>query len=246
MSHADAPSILLVDDDVDICRNLRDILGDLNYRVDIAHDGPTALRLIASRHYDLALLDLRMPGMDGLTLYREIKSRSAGTAAIIVTAFIAAGTEQEALAAGCWKVMTKPIDFPQLLTSVDEALGRPVVMVVDDDRDLCQSLWDVLRGRGYRVDLAHDAREAAEHLRDRSFHVVLIDLKLPDADGGEVYRLVREANPEARTVLITGARPEMEELVNQVLSEGADSICYKPFDVQELVQTVDRLVPEVD
>jgi DNA-binding response OmpR family regulator len=94
------------------------------------------------------------------------------------------------------------------------------------------------------VDLAHDAQEAAEHLRDRTFHVVLIDLKLPGADGGEVYRLVRQANPDARTVLITGARPETEALIHQVLSEGADSVCYKPFDVQELVQTVDRLVPD--
>src|SRR5579864_5581971 len=80
------PSILVVDDDVDTCRNLSDILTDLGYRVDTAHDGPTALELVRQNAYDVALLDYKMPGMDGLTLYREIKRLRAGTVAIVVTA----------------------------------------------------------------------------------------------------------------------------------------------------------------
>src|SRR5512147_828002 len=74
-----SPTLLLVDDDVDICANLADILGDLGgYRVDVAHDGPTALELVRQRPFDVALLDLKMPGMDGLTLYRELKKLRAG------------------------------------------------------------------------------------------------------------------------------------------------------------------------
>ena len=80
------PSILVVDDEVDTCRNLSDILTDLGYRVDVAHDGLTALELVRQKPYDVALLDLKMPGMDGLTLYREIKKVRAGTVAIVVTA----------------------------------------------------------------------------------------------------------------------------------------------------------------
>src|SRR5262249_19103752 len=72
-------SILVVDDDVDTCRNLSDILTDLGYRVDVAHDGPSALELVRRHAYDIALLDYKMPGMDGLTLYREIKGLRAGT-----------------------------------------------------------------------------------------------------------------------------------------------------------------------
>ena len=89
---------------------------------------------------------------------------------------------------------------------MDEALGQPLVLVVDDDHDLCANLWDLLRDRGFRVGLAHDGREAAEQLKDSTFKVVLIDMRIPDGDGGEVFRMVREANPQARTVLITGYR----------------------------------------
>lgn len=82
-----APLILVVDDEVDICHNVADILSDLGCSVDVAHDGFAALDLVRRKPYDVALLDLKMPGMDGLTLYREIKKLRAGTVAIIVSAY---------------------------------------------------------------------------------------------------------------------------------------------------------------
>src|SRR5262245_58434881 len=238
------PSVLVVDDDVDTCRNLSDILTDLGYRVDMAHDGPSALELVRRKAYDVALLDYKMPGMDGLTLYREIKKLRAGTVAIVVTAYASSNTATEALSAGAWQVLAKPIDFPKLLGLVNEALGQPLVMVVDDDHDLCTTLWELLRDRGYRVSLAHDEKQAAEQLKDQQFKVVLIDMKLPAADGSAVFRRVRQTNPQTRTVVITGYRAEMDRLVNQVVDEGADAVCYKPFDVPSLLSTLKKLSDE--
>jgi DNA-binding NtrC family response regulator len=235
------PRLLLVDDDVDICRNLSDILSDLGYRVECAHSGPAALDLARRSPFDLALLDLRMPGMDGITLHRELKRIRPGTVALLVTAYAGAETTAEALAAGAWQVVAKPVDFPRLLGLVDEAINQPLVLVVDDDRDLCASLWDLLRERGYRVSLAHDVDEAALRLKEAVHKVVLIDMKIPGGNGIDVYTTVREANPEARTVLITGHRPEMEVLVEQILAEGADDVCYKPFDVPQLLDLLERL-----
>ncbi len=234
-------SILVVDDEVDTCRNLFDILTDLGYRVDIAHDGPSALELVRRNHYEIALLDLKMPGMDGLTLYREIKKLRAGTVAIVVTAYASSQTAEAVLSAGAWKVLPKPVDFPKLLRLVDEALGQPLVMVVDDDHDMCANLWDILRERGYRVSVAHDEREAAQLLKFSPFRVVLIDMKLPDADGASVFRLVRATHPEARTVLITGFRSEMDQVIQKVKDEGADAVCYKPFDMPALLKTLQEL-----
>jgi two-component system response regulator HydG len=236
-----APSILVVDDEVDTCRNLSDILTDLGYQVDMAYEGLTALEMVRKNACDVALLDLKMPGMDGLTLYREIKKLRAGTVAIVVTAYAGGDTKAEALAAGAWQVLSKPVDLPMLLNFVEEALGQPMVMVVDDDHDLCANLWDLLRERGYRVCLAHDEKEAAERLKGREFKVVLIDMKLPAGDGTTVFHIVRHANPKARTVVITGHRSEMDQLVEKVMHEGADAVCYKPFDVPRLLATVKQL-----
>lgn len=241
MTRGNPSRILVVDDDADICHNLVDILSDLGYQADFALNGPAALDLVRKQPYDVALLDLKMPGMDGLTLYREIKKLRAGTVSMLVTAYAGQLTEEQALDAGAWKVVPKPVDFPKLLGFVEEALDQPLVLVIDDDQDLCDSLWDLLRERGYRVCLANDCREAARQLDQSEFQLVLIDMRIPDGDGATAFRMVRSTNPRSRTILITGHRSETDELVNRVLAEGADAVCYKPFDVPELVNTVARL-----
>lgn len=234
-------SILVVDDEIDTCHNLSDILTDLGYQVDTALDGPSALELAHKKPYDIALLDLKMPGMDGLTLYRELRRMRSSTVAIVVTAYASKATAEQALAAGAWQVLAKPLDLERLLPLVDEALGQPLVLVVDDDSELCANLWDLLRERGYRVAIAHDEQEAARHLHESAFAIVLIDMKLPRGDGGQVFQQVRRTNPQARTVVITGHRAELDPLVQRVLAEGADAVCYKPFDVPRLLSTLQQL-----
>ncbi|HTU16970.1 MAG TPA: response regulator [Gemmataceae bacterium] len=234
-------SILVVDDEADTCRNLSDILTDLGYQVDIALEGFAALDLVRKKHYDIALLDLKMPGMDGLTLYRELRKLRSSTVAIVVTAYASKATAEEALAAGAWQVLAKPVDLNRLLPLMDEALGQPLLLVVDDDPDLCSNLWELLRDRGYRVAIAHDEEEAASNLQESDFRVVLIDMKLPRGDGSGVFQRVRQSNPQARTVVITGHRVEMDPVVQRVVKEGADAVCYKPFDVPRLLATLQKL-----
>jgi DNA-binding NtrC family response regulator len=70
-----------------------------------------------------------------------------------------------------------------------KAVGQPLVLVVDDDADLCANLWDLLREHGYRVCLARNARSAVEHLHSiPELKVILLDMKLPDGEGAEVFR----------------------------------------------------------
>jgi DNA-binding NtrC family response regulator len=203
--------------------------------VDYALNGLAALELVTRTSYDVALLDLKMPGMSGLELYREIRKRSPGTVALIVTAYASSTTADEARAAGAWKVVPKPVNFPELMQHVATALDQPLVLLVDDDVDLCASLWDNLREQGYRVSVAHTAQQAGKQLADSRFQVVLIDMKLPDASGSHLFREVKRVNPHARTILITGYRMEMSELIDSAIAEGADAVCYKPFDVVKLL-----------
>jgi DNA-binding response OmpR family regulator len=238
--------VLVVDDEADTCSNLSDILTDVGYHVDCAYDGRSALELVRRTRYDIALLDLRMPGMDGLTLYREIKRLRADIVAMLVTAYAGGSTTEEAIGAGAWHVLPKPVDLHGLLRLLKEAQGLPLVLLVDDDHELCECLWQILHEQGYRVAVAHDAPGAMEHLRNAAYRVALLDMKLPGCDGSEIYRLVRETNPQARVILITGCRPEMDRVVQRVLDAGADAACYKPFDVPRLLSTLNRLagIPE--
>jgi CheY-like chemotaxis protein len=94
--------------------------------------------------------------------------------------------------------------------------------------------------------MAHNLQDATEQLKCSSYQVVLIDMQLPDGDGSDLFRLVRSANPRARTVLVTGYRSEMNDLIAQALAEGADAVQYKPFHVPDLIETMGNLAKARD
>lgn len=117
-------TVLVADDDSDVRSNMKDILDDLGYRVDTAHDGGSALHLARENSYDVALLDFRMPGIDGVRLFQEIRRIRPGFLAIMVTAFAGAEGIQAATDAGIWKVLRKPVDIAVLLSLLQAAESR--------------------------------------------------------------------------------------------------------------------------
>ncbi|QDU26211.1 Response regulator receiver protein [Anatilimnocola aggregata] len=231
--------LLIVDDEADTCANLADIFGELGFHVDTANHGVAALELVTTQPpYDIVLLDLRMPGMDGLELYRRIKQISAGTVALIVTAYASSDTAKTAIAAGARHVISKPVSIAKLIGLVESAMNSPLLLVVDDDHDLCDNLWDIFHRVGYRIHLAHDIDAASLTLQNCSFQVVLLDMKLPSGEGSSVLKVVRATNPQARTIVITGCANDQEIRVQQALREGAAAVAYKPFDVPVLLEMV--------
>ena len=230
--------ILVVDDEPDIRENLRDILSDCGYRVDTASDGLSALALLANGAYDLALVDLKMPGMDGVELCRRIRDQRTGTVGMILSAYVGTQAAADAAAAGAWRVLAKPVNPPELMRLIETALDTPLVMVVDDDRDLCGALRDALNEHGFRVSEAYSISDAEHHLRGGSPHVVLIDLKLADADGLEVFRKVQARSPAVHSFVITAFREEMASRIGQALELGATSVHYKPFEPRLLIEAI--------
>jgi two-component system, OmpR family, response regulator len=117
------PTILVVDDDLDSCRNLSELFMDLSYQVETAHDEHSALQKVRQRPYDVGLFDYRMPHMDGLTLCREIKRLHSAMVPMILTGFADGVLVEAARATGVSHIVPKPIDFPKLLALVGEALA---------------------------------------------------------------------------------------------------------------------------
>jgi excisionase family DNA binding protein len=118
------PRVLVVDDEASIRDLLSKTLALAEYDVDVAADGRTALDRMRTYPYDLLIADLRMPGMDGLTVIREAKQFKADLPVIIITGFSTESSAIEALNLGVAGYLTKPFRVPQVLAAAAKALGN--------------------------------------------------------------------------------------------------------------------------
>ena len=199
-------SVLVVDDDYDAGQNLGDILTDLGYQVDVANDPLFALQMALEKNYDIALLDFKMPGMDGLTLARKLKEQRCSTILILTTAYANGDTLATAQRDGIWRVFSKPLDLQHVIPSLSEASRQPLVLLIEDDEDLCYALTDVLQDQGYRVCFATEIDYALRCVRGSEFQVVLIDMRLPGGFGDEVFAKVRGISDQVRVILSTATK----------------------------------------
>jgi CheY-like chemotaxis protein len=122
---ATSQRVLIVDDDRCSCEILSKILSLRGYGVDTAADGYTALELIRHRDYGLALIDYRMPGMDGVELYRRIRELRPNMVGVFVTGFPTIDTVYPAIAVGVERVIAKPAGSNELLEVIQEFIGKP-------------------------------------------------------------------------------------------------------------------------
>jgi excisionase family DNA binding protein len=121
---ARSPRVLVVDDEPSIREMLSRTLSSEHYLVDEASDAGTALELLQhSEDYDLLIADLKMPGMDGLSLIRQVRALRADLPIIIITGFSTESSAIEAVNLGVAGYLTKPFHVPQVLAAAAKAVG---------------------------------------------------------------------------------------------------------------------------
>ena len=118
------PRILVVDDEESIRELLSKTLALADYEVDLAPDGRTALDRMRLISYDLLITDLRMPGVDGLTVIREARRLKAELPVIIITGYSSEASAIEAINLGVQGYLTKPFRVPRVLAAAAKALGE--------------------------------------------------------------------------------------------------------------------------
>ncbi|MGE5191333.1 MAG: response regulator [Deltaproteobacteria bacterium] len=115
--------LLVVDDDIDTCANLSDILTEFGYDVDVAYRGNDALDLLKQHPYRMALLDYRLPCMTGVELFRQMRQIRGDISGLLVTGYASPETTEAALAAGLRQVLSKPVDVPILVPLIEDGVA---------------------------------------------------------------------------------------------------------------------------
>ncbi|MGB8657704.1 MAG: response regulator [Candidatus Zixiibacteriota bacterium] len=115
-------AIMVVDDEEEICGLLQDFLTREGYQVFTATDGVEAISLGKQNQLDLVLLDIKMPGMDGIEVFRKLKKVRGDLGVIILTGYGTLGTAKEAMRLGASDYLTKPFDLGLVKNVVQQAL----------------------------------------------------------------------------------------------------------------------------
>ncbi len=124
----------------------------------------------------------------------------------------------------------------------DESLAPPQILLMEDENSLAQGLQMVLKEEGYGVDLAMTGHGALDRFRQKTFDLLVADLRLPDMDGMEVVREVKENRPDTEVVVITGYAT-ITSAVN-AMKIGVFHYLQKPFTEDEFITTVGGALKE--
>ena len=110
------------------------------------------------------------------------------------------------------------------------------ILVVDDDESIRNTVKTILEDEGYIVDSAATGKEAIKRTEETLYNVVLLDIRLPDIEGVELLKLIKDAVPRTRKIMVTGY-PSMQNAV-AALNKNADAYLIKPVDIEKLLSIV--------
>jgi len=113
------------------------------------------------------------------------------------------------------------------------------ILVVNDKQAIRQILGDMLKDRGYNVFMAEDGYKAIEKVKEVSFAITFLDIRMPGIDGVQTLKEIKKISPETRVVMMTGY-PD-KNLEKEAIKQGAYTVIYKPFDRKKVIAIVEKL-----
>jgi len=233
-------NILVVDDLQSIRLTLGAILEDAGHNVITVEDGYEAIKAARKTHFDAIFMDIKMPGIDGVQTFREIKKIDPKAAVIMMTAYSVEDLVKEALEEGAYAIVYKPFDIDRIIAIIEQLLQEKVlILVVDDQFGDRETLKEMLENKGYRVATAKDGVEAIEMVKERHYDIIFLDVKLPDMNGVQVFEQVKQIDPQAAVIMMTGY--SMEDLVRKAINEGIYTCIHKPFDMEKVIGLVEQI-----
>lgn len=232
--------VLIVDDEKNMRTTLASILGREGYDVSTAATGEEAVDLCVKGEYDIILMDVRMPGIDGVEAFRRIRRHREGVRVIMMSAYSVDELKEAALEEGAIAFLPKPLDIEQAIKLVSEVKDT-TILVVEDDPATVELLDNTLTDQGYKVTATsspHDALEMAEQIR---FDLIFIDAKLPSMSGLDLYLAIKKINPTAVAIMITGMEEEFEAIAREAVRRTAYTFVKKPLDIDHILLLLKRI-----
>ncbi|MCS7232096.1 MAG: response regulator [Elusimicrobiota bacterium] len=234
-------SMLVVDDDENLISSLIELLNSVldNWFIDFATNGYKAIEKAKQIIYDVVLMDVKMPGIDGIQTFKEIKKLSPTTIIILIS-----GGDIQSLQSlqqqGVYNFLQKPIDINNLvkiLSNLEKNLQKEKIsiLIIEDNENDLFLLQNIFLEKDYNVLTATTGMDGIEYFKQYNFDVIILDQKLPDMTGTEIIKKMKEYKHPPPIVVITGYS------LNEVIMEDIYTCFLKPFKVELILKEIDSL-----
>jgi len=254
-------SILLVEDNYISQRVARTSLEKDGFtNLEIAENGRVAIRMFEKKEYELILMDIRMPVMDGLEAtekIREIERSSTQRRPSYIVAFTAyavEGDKERFLEAGMDDYIAKPFMPEELVRVIMKYAGKREfrrqkvlhILLAEDNKINQKVAIKTLEGFGHTVELAENGNQVLDRYKSGTYDIVLMDVEMPELDGIEATRLIRKmeregilgGDPKKRVKIVALTASTTKEDRDRCIASGMDDYISKPFRQSELARAL--------
>lgn len=238
---AETLRILVVDDDSEAADSLAELFEMEGHEVTVAYDGNAAIEAYREQDFDIAFMDIMMPGKNGVESFFEIRKLRPEAKVYMMTGFSVEQLIQQAIAHGAMGILSKPVDLNKVLGMLDDVKPAGMILVAEDDPDFGPQLCEVITASGYTCKLARDGREAIEFAANNRVEVMILDLKLPVVDGIEVYSALKDKGAAIPTIVITGHAADYPDMISAMRDVQVTGVLNKPFDPGMLLDQLENL-----
>lgn len=250
---------LVVDDNATNLRVIKGMLGIEGVDVDVAAEATTGLRLMREcaadgRRYDVVVSDAQMPVVDGHEFVRRIRSEPSvsSTPVVMATSGNHVGDSATMRELGVSSVLLKPLSRREVSRAIQAALNgsprspqgsgprigattKPLTVLIAEDNPINQEVARaMLSKRGHRVDVVGDGRAAVTAALSKDYDTILMDIQMPELDGLDATREIRERRPPPRPRIIALTANALPGERERCLAGGMDGYLAKPFAAADL------------
>ena len=230
-------NILVVDDDIDNAQSLGELFEMEGHRVTVALSGEAAIAHYVNSSFDLAFMDVMMPGLNGVESFMEIRKLKPDAKVFMMTGYSVEQLLQQAMEHGAMGVLSKPIDIDKLMKTVDEVKPSGIVLIAEEDPSFGAQLKNMMDIAGLRCDLL---RQETDPVRDGET-LAIIDIGKPLISSVEVYRRLRRQGHDNPAIILTKPSQQGDDPHEALRDFTVTGILNKPFDPMQLLQRLDFL-----
>ena len=233
--------ILIVDDNRDLADGLALVLEDENHEVGVAYNANHAIELFHLNKPDAVLLDVKLPDRSGIDVFRLMHEHQPGARIILMTGYrieqlLSEVAEQEAVA-----ILRNPFSMDTLLNKLYEVDEKGIMLVIDDDPGISDSMSQYLSTQGKNVFVAQSGPEALAIADNNKIDVLVLDLRLPMICGMDVYLELKNRGLAVPTIIVTGFGKAEEDTIDTLRSMEVTGCLFKPFEPLTLINAINDI-----